>query len=152
MAHSSNAGAVLRPIKKQRILLTENKEKQREIKWRLRNWGRWGDVLSIDSQGIPKGDAVFRDYRPEAGDTWNGDPKPEPIDHKDAEAAEIIINAMLDADFFARQVVIMVYYRRMTIEEIESFFTNKLGAAGWSVGKVRSTLSRGEQIFSDMSM
>jgi hypothetical protein len=152
MTHSSNAGAAVRPIKKQRILLSENKEKQREIRWRLKNWGRWGDILSLERQGIPKGDGVFRDYRPDAGDTWDGDPKPEPIDQQDAEAAEIIITEMLDVDFYARQVIIMAYYRMMTVEQIERFFTDQLGASGWSSRKVQEALSRGEQIFSDMSI
>lgn len=130
--------------------LSDNPETRREVRLELINWARWGDVAWLENHLIPGPSGVFRDYHPEAGDTWEQQHKPDPIDEKAAELTEEVIGRMLCVDFYARQVLILHYLERMTDQGIARFFTDKIGAKGWSKRRVMDTRHAGEQLYYDM--
>ena len=110
----------------------------------LRNWGRAMNDEWLEHNLMPKTHGIFREYRPPAGDTFDPEYSPPPIDQDRADQAEKIVIQIGLRDFDAHQALILYYCHRKSIEEIAKM-------RHWSFPFAKKKRQDGEKLFMEYS-
>ena len=125
--------------------LWDNPELQRSIRDELRNWARWACDDWLAHNLMPNSSAMFRDYRPDAGEIYDTPPATIPIDEQAAQATERIIVLMGLVHFDAHQALIHRYPHRHGWEDIQQI-------KGWHPAKAKRLVNEGEQLYYEMKI
>lgn len=86
---------------------------------RLDNWRRWSRRDSLDHLNFPTMSTIRRNYRPELGNVWDGEPERDLFDEQDALAIEHLVNGLPS---LTRDIIIARYLWLRQLNRMEEEF------------------------------